>query len=223
MYNTIDSIGSVDDAIEKNEEIIDKIHKYRSSYFNNFVNSIDQNSKYIEILDLINIEGGSQPPKSEHIYEYKQGYVRFIQNRDYSNESHITYIKDSSRNKLCDEYDIMIDKYGEAGKIRYGLAGAYNVALSKITVNKNNFKEFIRDYLSQNCIKELLFSSCQASTRASLNESTFVGIKVPLLDDKVMDKYEKIMYSIIHYELILKQKTKNLKEIKQKLLNKYFD
>src|SRR5690554_3480770 len=39
----------------------------------------------VEYLNnLFNFVGGSQPPKKEHIYEYKEGYVRFIQNRDYS-------------------------------------------------------------------------------------------------------------------------------------------
>ena len=49
------------------------------------------------LLEIVNWESNSQPPKSEFIFEPKDGYIRFIQNRDYESESHITYIpyKDS--------------------------------------------------------------------------------------------------------------------------------
>ena len=75
------------------------------------------------------------------IYEQKEGYIRFVQNRDYSTDSHLTFIPISKRNHLCNEKDIMMDKYGEAGKIRYGIAGAYNVALLKIKAKFVNFQK----------------------------------------------------------------------------------
>ena len=36
--------------------------------------------------------GGSQPPASEFINIEKEGYIRFVQIRDYDTDSHITYI-----------------------------------------------------------------------------------------------------------------------------------
>lgn len=43
-------------------------------------------------LDVADWETNSQPPKSEFVYEPTDGYVRFIQNRDYDSFDHITYI-----------------------------------------------------------------------------------------------------------------------------------
>ena len=54
--------------------------------------------------------GGSQPPASEFVFEEKPGYIRFVQIRDYDTDSHITYIPESPRNKICDERDIIITR-----------------------------------------------------------------------------------------------------------------
>ena len=44
--------------------------------------SIPNGWKALPFLEVVSWESNSQPPKSEFIYEPKEGYVRFIQNRD---------------------------------------------------------------------------------------------------------------------------------------------
>ncbi|HHF6205539.1 TPA: restriction endonuclease subunit S [Haemophilus influenzae] len=46
---------------------------------------------------LFTLISGTQIPKEEHIYEAKEGYERFIQNRDYSSNNHITYVEISKK------------------------------------------------------------------------------------------------------------------------------
>ncbi len=176
----------------------------------------------VNLLELIELENGAQPPKEQHIYEEKDGYIRFIQNRDYDSESHLTYIPISKRNHICSKKDIMMDKYGEAGAVRYGIAGAFNVALLKITAKNNDMQEYIRDFLSQKKIKDILYLSSQASTRPSLNESTFTALKIPVLSSEQFENYQIKANSLLEYELQLKNKISKLKSLKQKLLSKYF-
>ena len=175
-----------------------------------------------EVLNLIELENGAQPPKEQHIYEQKEGYIRFVQNRDYSTNSHLTYIPVSKRNHICSEKDIMMDKYGEAGRIRYGIAGAYNVALLKIKPKKPYYQEYLRDYFSQKEIESILYLSSQASTRPSLNESTFTALKIPKLSDQVLKEYNDKLSTFLDCELKILKKIEKLKEIKQNLLSKYF-
>lgn len=86
--------------------------------------------------DVCDFEGGSQPPKSEFIYEEKPDYVRFLQIRDFGSDKNITYIRQSKKNRLCIESDILIGRYGASvGKILTGKVGAYNVALMKTIPN----------------------------------------------------------------------------------------
>lgn len=95
----------------------------------------------VPFLEIASWESNSQPPKSEFIYEPKAGYIRFIQNRDYDSDTHKTYIPLTKYLSVVDRYDILMDKYGDAGAVRYGIEGAFNVALGKISVHNSYHRE----------------------------------------------------------------------------------
>jgi len=65
-----------------------------------------------KIKDICRFIGGSQPPKSEFVYEQRDGYVRLIQTRDRLNDDFITFIPRNSTTKFCEKSDILIGRYG---------------------------------------------------------------------------------------------------------------
>lgn len=205
--------------IEKKQEIINKIKEYRARAFDNLISDAIGET---DILNHIHLENGAQPPKEQHIYEYKDGYVRFVQNRDYDSDSHLTYIPISKKNHICTKTDIMMDKYGDAGAVRYGIDGAFNVALLKIIPNNKYEAEFIRDFLSQEKIKNILYLSSQASTRPSLNESTFTALKMPILDESMLKAYQNKMTKLLEISIKAQNEIIKLKQVKSNLLAKYF-
>ncbi|GAA6831546.1 hypothetical protein AOH201_06260 [Helicobacter pylori] len=216
--------NSIQNKIENNHKINELLHKILEllydQYFVRF-DFLDENNKPYQtsggkmkfskelnrlipndfevktLGELITWISGSQPPKSCHIYEHREGYIRFIQNRDYNSNDYITYIPISKNNKICYQYDIMIDKYGEAGAVRFGLQGAYNVALSKISVLNQSMQEYIRSYLNSKPIKKYLSNACMASTRSSLNENHIYSLMLPIPPINLLQKYEKIAKNII--------------------------
>jgi type I restriction enzyme S subunit len=96
--------------------------------------------------DYLDISGGTQPPKTQFIHEPKDGYIRFLQIRDFASDSTPTYIPIAKNNKTCEENDIVLGRYGASvGKILTGKSGAYNVACAKIVFLNEN--EVDRDYL----------------------------------------------------------------------------
>lgn len=150
----------------------------------------------IPFLEAASWESNSQPPKSEFIYEPQEGYVRFIQNRDYESNTHITYIPLTKNLSIVDRLDILMDKYGDAGAVRYGIEGAFNVALGKICAHNQNYREYIRSFLSSDGIYNFLHNSCMASTRASLNESNLAILNIPIPDEKLILEYEKLLHKM---------------------------
>lgn len=150
----------------------------------------------MNLLDLVSWESNSQPPKSEFKYEPCDGYIRFIQNRDYDSNDYITYIPYTNNLSTVDRYDILMDKYGDAGAVRYGIAGAFNVALGKITVNKDTAQEYIRSFLESDGIYTYLHNSCMASTRASLNESNLGMLYISIPPDNILQKFQLIAHRI---------------------------
>ena len=161
----------------------------------------------VPILDYVTWESNSQPPKSEFSYVPKEGYIRFIQNRDYDSDGYMTYIPYKRSLSIVDRFDILMDKYGDAGAIRYGIAGAFNVALGKIAVHNAIMQEYIRSWLNSTPIYSYLHNACMASTRASLNESNLALLKMPLPTKSVLVKYQEIAHQT--RALILKNADEN--------------
>lgn len=239
------TLSILDQKIENNHKINELLHKILEllyeQYFVRF-DFLDENNKPYQtsggkmkfskelnrlipndfevktLGELITWISGSQPPKSCHIYEHKEGYIRFIQNRDYSSNDYITYIPISKNNKICYQYDIMIDKYGEAGAVRFGLQGAYNVALSKISVLNQSMQEYIRSYLNSKPIKKYLSNACMASTRSSLNENHIYSLMLPIPPINLLQKYEKIAKNIITAIIKNNQSTQTLTTLRDFLL-----
>lgn len=170
------------------------------------------------IMDFITWEGTSQPPKSCFIYEYKEGYIRFIQNRDYEDSSHMTYIPENKALGKCSRYDILMDKYGDAGRTRFGLEGAYNVALSKINVKDIFYREYIRSVLSSESTYNYLHNSSMASTRASLNENNVSYINIVVPDKNIISQYNKFANNYIETKLQIYDENKRLTELRDYLL-----
>ena len=158
--------------------------------------NIPENWNVVPLLKLVSWESNSQPPKSEFVYEPKEGYVRFIQNRDYDSDTHITYIPQTKNLSIVDRFDILMDKYGDAGAVRYGIEGAFNVALGKICVHNPNYREYIRSFLGSDGIYKFLHNSCMASTRASLSEANLAILNVVVPDEKIILDYENFLHKI---------------------------
>lgn len=230
-------LDTLDKKIEVNNKIISNLEKQAQAIFKSWFVDFEpfQDGEFVEselglipkgwevkyLLELTDFKGGSQPPKSEHIYEPRDGYVRFIQNRDYDlSNNHLTFIKKSKKNKLATEKDILMDKYGEAGKVRFGISGAYNVALSKIDPFDINNREYIRRFLEQKNVQKYIYNSSIASTRPSVSKNTLVNLKLILPDHKILKKFSNISNNIIDMELTLRKYNQKLAEIRDILLPK---
>lgn len=168
--------------------------------------------------------GGSQPPASEFINEYKSGYIRFLQIRDFENDNHITYIPISKKNKLCNEWDILIARYGASlGRICSGKTGAYNVALAKIIPKKDYYQEFLRTYVSTNEFYKALNSKGERSAQAGFNQGDIDTFHLWFpLDEKIVKEFDSIAIKIYEKILVIEKENIKLNELKQLYLKKFF-
>ena len=132
--------------------------------------------------DVCDFEGGSQPPKSEFIHDEKPGYVRFLQIRDFGSDKNITYIRHSKKNRLCDENDILIGRYGASvGKILTGKAGAYNVALMKTIPNLEVLDQsWFYHFLISDEFQKPLLNVADRSAQAGFSKDDIYNFPVPV-------------------------------------------
>lgn len=216
-------LGSIDDKIEENERINNNLEQQAQALYENiFCIHSDIDTKHISLSDLMDYAGGSQPPASEFVFSERDGYIRFVQIRDYDTDSHITYIPDSPKNKLCEEHDIMIARYGASlGRICFGINGAYNVALAKVFPKKSFFREFLRCYLSSRTFYEGINNKGGRSAQAGFNQSDINSFEIDFpVDETIVKKFECTVAPMFEQRLQLKKENQHLASLRDTLLPK---
>ena len=135
----------------------------------------------VKLGDVVDFIGGSQPAKSNFIYEEKEGYIRLLQIRDYKSDKNLTYISKSSTKKFCNKSDVMIGRYGPpVFQILRGLEGAYNVALMKAKPSEKVNNDYLYYFLRQGNLFKLIDSLSQRTAGQSGVDMTALK-KYPML------------------------------------------
>lgn len=211
-------LRALDKKIKLNRKINKNLKEEIQLVYQKIINE-NKNHNLVSLADLMDYAGGSQPPASEFIFEERSGYVRFIQIRDYDNDRHITYIPISSRNKICNEHDIMIARYGASlGRICAGINGAYNVALAKVIPKQAYYKEFLRCYLSSQVFYTGLNSKGDRSAQAGFNQSDIKSFMLPLPSEQELRRFEDFASVLFEAQLNLCGENRKLAIIRDTLL-----
>ena len=216
-------LRNIDKKIELNNAINNNLEQQAQALYENiFCIPSDIDTKHISLSDLMDYAGGSQPPASEFVFSERDGYIRFVQIRDYDTDSHITYIPDSPKNKLCEEHDIMIARYGASlGRICFGINGAYNVALAKVFPKKSFFREFLRCYLSSRTFYEGINNKGGRSAQAGFNQSDINSFEIDFpVDETIVKKFECTVAPMFEQRLQLKKENQHLASLRDTLLPK---
>ena len=132
--------------------------------------------------EVSDFQGGGQPPKSEFIYEPRDGYIRMLQIRDFKSDERAVYIPLTNRTNSCVESDIMIGRYGASvGQIHRGKAGAYNVALIRTIPNSQIIdRDYFYYYLTSELFQQPLVTVADRSAQAGFSKQDISPFPIPL-------------------------------------------
>jgi type I restriction enzyme S subunit len=136
--------------------------------------------KVVKFADNFDFKGGSQPPKSQFVFEPREGYVRLLQIRDFEDDSKAVYIRDQKRWPKCSEDDIMIGRYGASvGKVLGGKSGAYNVALVRLIFDSKQVNPNWARYLCKSQHIQEPLKQISRSAQNGFNKDDLAHIDVP--------------------------------------------
>ncbi|KAA3597917.1 MAG: restriction endonuclease subunit S [Calditrichaeota bacterium] len=179
--------------------------------------------------EVCQFQGGSQPPKSEFIYEPRENYVRFLQIRDFKSNKHLTFIPESTKNRYCNESDILLGRYGASvGKVLVEKKGAYNVAVMKSIPNEEILnKRYLYFYFNSVDFQKRLknVASRSAQNGFSKNDIFNFPILIPPLSEqkRIVEILDKVFSAIDKAKANAEQNLKNAKELFESYLNGIFE
>ena len=137
---------------------------------------------FVAFVDVCNIQGGTQPPKSTFVDQQQDGYVRLLQIQDFKRSDKAVYVPDKKNLKKCNSDDILIGRYGASvGKILTGLAGAYNVAMVKVIADQNKIDvKYLYYYLISPFFQTYILNVGSRAAQAGFNKDDLSGLQIPL-------------------------------------------
>jgi type I restriction enzyme S subunit len=170
------------------------------------------------LATLMDIAGGTQPPASEFIDSYQDGYIRLIQIRDYETDSHITFIPQTTKLRTTSSDDIMIARYGASvGRICWGLEGAYNVALVRVVCNVEH-REYLRTYLMSSAFQLRLAAISGRSAQAGFNKDDIASFKLVVPSQDLFIAFQVLVWPLREKILHHRQQAKTLNSLRNALL-----
>ena len=131
---------------------------------------------------VIELSGGSQPPKSRFRTEYTDGYMRLFQIRDYGKSPLPVYIPIKDAVKQTHKGDILLARYGGSlGKVFLAEEGAYNVAMTKVIFKQLQLidKMFAFYYYHSRVYQDKL-KEISRTAQAGFNSGDFEDLYFPL-------------------------------------------
>lgn len=176
----------------------------------------------LAFTDILDIRGGTQPPKSNFIYESQKGYIRLLQIRDFGERPVPTYIPDDLVQYTCNENDILIARYGASiGRIVTGMAGAYNVALAKVCIPQPMNYSFVRWLLNSDCFQRPILS-IQRTAQNGFNKNDLANITIPLPplpeQERIAHKLDSLFAQLDAINEAMERIPQLLKDFRQQVL-----
>ena len=136
--------------------------------------------RWVRFGELLDFQGGGQPPKSNFSDCPLPDYVRLIQIRDLGDKPQPVYIPKKLASKFCTPADVMVGRYGASvGKVFWGKDGAYNVALVKMVDDYKAFDRHFLYLLLMSPLGQSLFSGISRSAQDGFNKNDIEAKLIP--------------------------------------------
>ena len=140
-----------------------------------------RNWSFAKFIDVLDFQGGGQPPKSMFSQEKRDGYVQLLQIRDLGPNPQPVYVPEESVSKFCTEEDILIGRYGASvGKVFWGKPGAYNVALIKLINRHGLYMPAFLYHLMTSPYGQSLFVGISRSAQSGFSKKDVANRVLPL-------------------------------------------
>lgn len=188
---------------------------------------VPENWVYFKFTSIFDVQGGTQPPKSQFVDEEREGYVRLVQIRDFSSDKYKTYIPDTQKLRKMKEEDILIARYGASiGRILTGLSGAYNVALAKVVYPKGKIDKKFLFWLLKSEHFQIPLMGISRSAQSGFNKNDLSYFKMPLppLNEqkRIAEKVECLLSKIDEANQLIEEAKETFELRRAAILDKAF-
>lgn len=228
MYYVVDILGSIDNSIENNEIIIDKLEEKMLLEYDSI---ISKTTLFVsEMQEVFDISIGKTPPRKEsHWFTEKTSDVKWLSISDMGKAKVFAF--DSSEKikeegikkynvKIVPENTVLLSFKLTIGKVAITACEmATNEAIAHFVTDDNTIMEYLYCYLKRYNFDTLGNTS---SIATAVNSKTIKAMKFKYPDKEAISEFHRIAEPIIKKIKHLLITNAKLNELKQLYLKKFF-
>ena len=227
-------LTSVDEVIEKTQSQIDKLQDLKKGTMNELLTKgightefkdselgrIPKSWEVVPIGNTTKFSQGIQVDVEQHYEREDDSKVRFIRISDYTKSDETPRYVDKSLaiKGIVEKNDVVMIRYGEAGRVCRGIVGA--IANNLFTIKPNHYleKEFLFQILSSNEISNKISELAASSAMPAISFSSLqtIKLKIPPIDEQL--EISDVILSIDTKIDVQKQKLHQTQSLKKSLM-----
>ncbi len=176
-----------------------------------------------KIGEIATLSQGIQVPIEKQSTINNSDSVRFLRIIDYTqNKDEVRYIDNPGEKYLVDDTDVVMIRYGDAGKVVRGYKGAIANNLFKISIPENLvIKEYLYYYLSQKCIYERLVNNQQKTGLPAVNFKTVNDIEISF--PKNLETQKKIVEVLDKAQELIDKRKEQIEELDELVKSRFIE
>ena len=202
---------------------------FPNKFINSEIGEIPEGWEVVNLTEVFDIQGGSQPPAKTFKKDIEAGYIRLLQIRDYDKTGHETYIPVTKNLRIVNEDDVLIGRYGSGngkfmqdslGRPLRGLSGAINVAVVRTIPKVENSREYIYNMVSSGYFYNQIVGGSARAVQAGFKKEDLQFIKIALPPQDILSRFEKLGVAIWERRKLFENENNVLSKIRDTLLPK---
>jgi len=226
----VDILGSLDDKVENNERIVEKLDVLIMNHYREFIKQSDQ-FELTCMDDVFDISIGRTPPRAEpKWFSFDSNDVKWISIADmgksfYFSHSTSEYLTNEAVKtfnvKVVPANTVLLSFKLTVGRVAItALDMTTNEAIAHFITDRSELREYLYCYL-RNCNYDSLGSTSSIAT--AVNSKTIKSMQFLLPDASDLLKFHELTKPLFDYIKRLQIENQKLIELKQVYLKKFFD
>ena len=153
---------------------------------------------FMKLQDIVTFSQGIQVPVEEQFEKQKDNHVRFLRIVDYTRgDVEPRYIDDRGSKYAVQSNDVIMIRYGEAGRVVRGYEGVIANNLFKITPNNDCIdKDFLYYLLTSDTMYKKIANTTQTTGMPAVNFKNLYRLEISLPQLKEQKKIAEILSSV---------------------------
>jgi type I restriction enzyme S subunit len=170
---------------KKLHKIVNLKESVETTLFKRHPNETSGECRWVRLEDIATFSQGVQVGVENHFSRKDGGQVRFVRISDYTRTREEPRFIDQKYavKGLVARDDVVMIRYGEAGRVCRGIEGAIANNLFTITPNKGISKDYLYCYLACNQVQKNIAKISASSAMPAINFLQLGGIEFKLVDE----------------------------------------